>query len=100
MLTWQDWRVIIPKGWGQQGRWLLRFATAGKYNVRVLTKSDSVGGQAQLHIGTVTRTLDVTGPLEEFVFQNVPVPEGEADLLVDITGRDGKQVPPVPGVPG
>ena len=92
-LTWQDWRVDLPEGWGKQGRWLLQFVGEHKYDVQVITKDEISKAKAELSVGSATRTVDVAGPTSAFVFKNVTIPPGEADLLVKITA-DGKPLVP------
>jgi len=93
VLTWQDWRVVDPAGWGRQGEWFLRFEGDHAYDVQLKWPKPIPAATAELQVGSVTKTLDIGDATSTAVFQNVQIPAGDAELMVTIT-RDGKKSGP------
>ncbi len=85
VLTWQDWRVIEPTGWGRQGQWLLRFAGPHTYDVQLRWPKEMSNAKAELKIGPLTKTIEIGEATRTATFKDVAVPAGDAELLVTIT---------------
>jgi arylsulfatase A-like enzyme len=85
VLTWQDWRVIEPTGWGRQGQWLLHFAEPHTYDVKLRWPQEMSNAKAELKIGPLTQTIEIGKATRTATFEDVTVPAGDAELLVTIT---------------
>jgi arylsulfatase/arylsulfatase A len=93
VLTWQDWRVVDPAGWGRQGKWHLRFEGEHAYDVQLKWPKPISDATAELQVGSVTEKLDIGPATGTAVFKNVQLPPGDAELMVTIT-RNGKKSGP------
>lgn len=92
-LTRQDWRRYDRRGWGNRGRWLLRFDGEHRYDLRVILTQPIGAAQAVLRIGELQRQRAVAAEVAEFDFSDVAVPAGEGSLELAITHAAGTVAP-------
>ena len=88
VLTKQDWKRTRGRGWGDQGRWLLRVAGASRFDVTVRL-TEPRAGKAELRIGETVTRLDVDRPTQDVTFKGVEPPAGDVDLTFALSGAGG-----------
>jgi len=74
VLTWQDWRVHGPDGWGEThaGHWEVHMARAGDYRVMLRFTPLEGAGTAHLQFGAVHQVQSVRAGAESCTFWPVP----------------------------
>jgi len=80
VLTWEDWRVEQPEGWGRNGRWLMTFASDQTYDVEFLWPEVQGPGMLEFRVGAVRRSVEVPSATARVVLKNVRIPTGDAAL--------------------
>lgn len=84
MLTWQDWRVDEPTGWGKGGRWLLRAEQDATYQVTLRWPQPIEPARITLHAGGTTANLTLDRPSDRVEFSEIRLPRGDLELSVEI----------------
>ncbi|MFV1967935.1 MAG: sulfatase/phosphatase domain-containing protein, partial [Pirellulaceae bacterium] len=97
VLTRQDWRSDDGWGRGAMGHWQVTVARGGHFDLRILLDVDAFqgrveGGNVELRVADVAARQTVSGEAESCLFQEVALPEGEAQVEVVQTLKDGKQL--------
>ncbi len=86
VLTKQDWAPTHGERWGVQGRWHLRVANEGRFDVQVRLQQ-AAAGEATLRIGDTVARLSLTAAVTTIEFDDLQLPAGNADL--EFALRDG-----------
>ncbi|NLX99831.1 MAG: arylsulfatase [Rhodopirellula sp.] len=89
VLTRQDWRGGT---WARDsiGHWKLRVATAGKYDIRLVSEAADTAETAELTIRGNTKVADVPGGSTAYTFEDVELTAGDAELEAALC-RQGKR---------
>jgi len=82
MLTRQDWRRLSTVGGRARGHWLLNFDGSECYDIQVIMTRPVADVRAELTIGDLRRVGEFAGPTDTYVFEEVVVPAGDAELEV------------------
>ena len=84
MLTWQDWRVDEPTGWGKGGRWLLRAERDATYQVTLRWPEPVQPAQITVHAGRATASLTLEEAADHAELPALRIPRGDFELSVEI----------------
>lgn len=92
-LTWQDWRRLDGKGWGQDGEWWLRFVGDHRYEVEVLTREPLENVQVRLFLGGKVIEREFEGAHSTWKLEDFRPAAGPAKLRVRLRTPDGERPP-------
>ncbi|MCA8973608.1 MAG: arylsulfatase [Planctomycetes bacterium] len=92
-LTHQDWRRRGDQGWGEHGRWLLRFVGGHRYDVRALLQRPLAVTAATLVVGARRWRQEIAATTAEFTFADVEIADGDAELEIEIEHEGGTAAP-------
>jgi arylsulfatase/arylsulfatase A len=93
VLTWQDWRVTEPQGWGHNGIWKLSAAQDAVYDIELRWPKPVDPAEVRIRAGATRQTLTLKEPTATAELKGVPITKGDLDLNVVLL-RDGKREDP------
>ena len=87
VLTRQDWRNVSGENWseGALGKWLVRFAASGGYNIRILFKPAAAAGKLDVKIGGYEKSLPIRKGDNEITLAVVMLEAGDTEVNAALT---------------
>ncbi|MDA2929653.1 arylsulfatase [Acidobacteria bacterium AH-259-O06] len=87
VLTRQDWRMVHGENWskGALGNWLVRFAAAGNYDMRILFKPAAAAGKLDVKIGGYEKSVPVRTGDTEITLSAATLEAGDTEVNAALT---------------
>lgn len=87
VLTRQDWRNISGNHWGDGslGNWLVQFAEAGNYDIRILFKPASSDGTLDVTIGSFQKSTPIKAGATEVNLVSAALNAGDTEVNAALT---------------
>ena len=87
VLTRQDWRRLSGAGWSQGalGNWMVEFAAAGDYDIRILFKPASADGELAVKIGGYEKSMPVNAGDTEITLSAATLEAGDTEVNAALT---------------
>lgn len=93
MLTWQDWRVGDPQGWGKGGKWLLHAERDAVYDVVLRWREPIQAATVSIRAGATRRTVTLSEASDRVEVSGLAVAQGDLELRVQVSrGEESEEV--------